>query len=271
VFQQKGYTPPKKWDEYIALAQKMKTDGLNPIGFGDKDGWPAMGTFDYINMRANGYQFHVDLMAGKESWTDPKVKNVFKLWASTMPYHEGGALGRTWEETAQNLQKKTTGMVVFGMPHPGTQFPENEHDDIGFFAFPEIDSANGQDSVEAPIDGWMIAKKAKNLNGARDLAKFIATPEAETAYLKSDPNNIAVNSGADKSGYSQLQKDGAALVATAKHVSQFLDRDTRPDFAQTVMIPAIQSFINAHSDSDIDTLCKSIEDQKKSIFANPIS
>ena len=52
----------------------MKTDGLIPLAFGDKDGWPAMGTFDILNMRLNGYEFHIDLMAGKEKWTDPKVE-----------------------------------------------------------------------------------------------------------------------------------------------------------------------------------------------------
>ena len=46
------------------------------------DGWPAMGTFDILNMRMNGYEFHIDLMAGKEKWTDPKVKAVFEKWAS---------------------------------------------------------------------------------------------------------------------------------------------------------------------------------------------
>ena len=37
----------------------MKTDGLTPIAFADKDGWPAMGTFDIINLRINGYDFHI--------------------------------------------------------------------------------------------------------------------------------------------------------------------------------------------------------------------
>ena len=72
VFEEKGYTVPKTWDEFVALADKMKTDGLIPLAFADKDGWPAMGTFDILNMRVNGYQFHVDLMAGKEKWTDPQ-------------------------------------------------------------------------------------------------------------------------------------------------------------------------------------------------------
>ncbi|HMG30969.1 MAG TPA: ABC transporter substrate-binding protein, partial [Jiangellaceae bacterium] len=73
VFEEKGYQAPKTLDELTALGDQMKKDGLIPIAFADKDGWPAMGTFDYLTMRINGYDFHVNLMAGKESWTDAKL------------------------------------------------------------------------------------------------------------------------------------------------------------------------------------------------------
>ncbi len=80
VFQEKGYEVPKTFDEYRALARQMQKDGLVPFAFGDKDGWPAMGTFDYLNMRANGYEFHLALMSGRKSWNSPQVKQVFDLW-----------------------------------------------------------------------------------------------------------------------------------------------------------------------------------------------
>jgi len=60
LFKDKGYNIPKTWADYKTLLAKMKSDGLVPLAFGDKDGWPAMGTFDIINLRKNGYQFHVD-------------------------------------------------------------------------------------------------------------------------------------------------------------------------------------------------------------------
>jgi len=264
VFQAKGYTVPKTFDEYKTLAAKMKTDGLVPIAFADKDGWPAMGTFDYINMRLNGYDFHISLMAGKESWEDAKVKAVFDTWASLLPYLQEGALGRTWQEAAQSLQQKKAGMYVLGM-FVGQQFSEEERKDLDFFPFPEISPENGQDSVEAPIDGFMISKKAKNVAGAKDFLKFLATPEAQGIYLKSDPNNVATNKNADASGYTALQKKAVEIISGAKHISQFMDRDTRPDFASTVMIQAIQEFLK--NPKDIDGLCKNIETQKKTIFA----
>ena len=52
--------------------------------------------------------------------------------------------------------------------------------------------------------------------------------------------------------------------ARPKNIAQFLDRDTRPDFASTVVIPAFQDFIK--TPDDIDGLTKSLEEQKKTIF-----
>jgi multiple sugar transport system substrate-binding protein len=265
VWEAKGYTVPKTFDEYKTLAAKMQKDGLIPISLGDKDGWPAMGTFDYINMRLNGYDFHVSLMAGKEDWSGAKVKGVWDAWKSILPYSQQGANGRTWQEAANALVQKQAGMHTLGM-FVGQQFKPEELSDLDYFPYPVIDPANGQDSVEAPIDGFMVSKKAKNVAGAKELMKFLATPEAEDAFLKVFPANVACSSKADTSAYNALQKKAVDLVSSAKHISQFLDRDTRPDFASTVMIPAIQQFLTNPNDSD--SISKNIEAQKKTIFAS---
>ena len=71
----------------------MKKDGLIPIAFTDKDGWPAMGTFDYLNMRMNGFDFHIDLMRDGDKWNTPQVKAVFDQWTQLLPYYSPGFLG----------------------------------------------------------------------------------------------------------------------------------------------------------------------------------
>ncbi|RKS77406.1 multiple sugar transport system substrate-binding protein [Motilibacter peucedani] len=265
VFEKGGYTVPKTWDELKALATKMKGDGLAPVGFADKDGWPAMGTFDIINMRVNGYQFHVDLMAGKESWEDAKVKDVFSHWAELLQFSEQGALGRTWQEAAGNLKNKKSGMYVLGS-FVGQQFTGADLEDLDFFAFPEINPEHGTDSIDAPIDGLMMAKKPKNEEGAKAFLTYVGSAEAENTYLKTDSNDVAANKQADTSGYNALQKKAAELIGASKNIAQFLDRDTRPDFASTVIIPSFQSFIK--NPKDIDGLTKNIQSQAKSIFAS---
>jgi multiple sugar transport system substrate-binding protein len=264
VFKQHGYTIPTTWDQYIALAKKMKGDGLTPLSFTDKDGWPAMGTFDYLNMRTNGYQFHINLMRGIESWDAPKVKAVFNHWRELLPYYQDGALGLTWEEGAQSLVKKETGMYLLGT-FVGTQFTNSaDHADLDFFAFPSINPKYGQDSVEAPIDGFMLSKKPKNLAGAKSLLKFLGSATAANTYLATDPNDVGTNKFTSTAHYNALQKKSVKLISSAKHISQYMDRDTRPDFASTVMIPALQQFLN--NPKDVNGLVKSIQKQKKAIF-----
>ena len=114
-----------------------------------------------------------------------------------------------------------------------------EQDDLDFFAFPEIDSTIGTDAIEAPIDGYMMSAKPKNEAGAKKLLEYISAARGRSCIaLKADPSVIATNSKADTSGYTALQKKSAEFVKSAKSIAQFMDRDTRPDFASTVMIPA---------------------------------
>ena len=266
VFQAKGYQVPKTLDDLVKLSTQMQKDGLTPIAFADKDGWPAMGTFDQLNLRINGYDYHVSLMAGKEAWNSDKVKKVFDTWKQLLPYHQTDSLGRTWQEAAQSLQQKKSGMYVLGM-FLGQQFTKGaDQDDLDFFTFPEVDSTVGTSAIEAPIDGFMMAAKPKNEAAAKKFLAYLGTPKAEGISVAADTSVIATNSGADTGGYTKLQKKAVDFVGQAKQISQFLDRDTRPDFASTVMIPALQQFIK--NPNDIDGLTKSIEDQKKTIFAS---
>jgi multiple sugar transport system substrate-binding protein len=242
----------------------MKSDGLIPIAFSDKDGWPAMGTFDILNMRINGYPFHIRLMAGKESWDSANVKAVFNQWREILPYTSPGALGMTWQEAAQQMVTKKAGMYLLGSFVGQQATNPADHADLDFFAYPMVNPNHGQDSIDAPIDGYLMSKKAKNVDGAKQLLRFLGTAAAENIYLKTDPNDVGAAKNASKAHYNALQKKAAALIGGTKHIAQYMDRDTRPDFASTVMIPALQQFLN--KPNDVNGLVKSIEKQKKSIF-----
>ncbi|MEU3783043.1 extracellular solute-binding protein [Streptomyces sp900129855] len=266
VFKQYGYEVPTTWDQFLALCKQMQKDKLVPIAFGDKDAWPAMGTFDQINFRLNGYDFHVELMAGKASWTDAKVKAVFDHWSEILPYHQDGFMGRTWQDAAQTLVSKKAGMYVFGSFVAQQFTTKADLDDLDFFAFPEINSAYGQDTVEAPTDGFMLSKAPKNKAGAAQLLEYLGSPAAEGIYVKSDSSLVASSDKADTSSYTALQKKAFEMISGAKSLTQFMDRDSRPDFTSTVMQPALQNFLR--NPKNVDSTLSSIERQKKTIFAS---
>src|SRR4030095_1138378 len=209
--------------------------------------------------------FHVDLMAGKEAWDSPQVKKVFDTWKGLLPYHQEDALGREWQEAAQSLLKKESGMYLLGM-FVGQQFPKGaDQDDLDFFAFPEIDPAIGTGAIEAPIDGFMMAAKPKNEEGAKALLKYLGTAKAEDIALKADPTVIGASSEADTSSYTGLQQKAVEFIGSAPAVAHVLDR-TPPHASSAFMPPALQTFLK--NPDDVDGLTKSLESQKKSIFTS---
>ena len=260
VFADKGYTIPTNKAELIALATKMKADGLVPFAYANDGKWPVQGTFDILNLRINGYQFHVDLLAGKKDWTGPEVKNVFKAWTELLPFHQENPNGRTWQEAATALENKEAGMFLLGTFVAQNSTDQTYLDDLDFFNYPEFDPAIGATAIDAPIDGWMMAAKPKNSAGAKALLTGIGSAKYIDAYLAVNPASVPANKKADTSKFNKIQTKSAELVQSAKFVTQFFDRDTSPDFVSNVIGDA---FANFHADpTQIDSILANIEAQK---------
>jgi multiple sugar transport system substrate-binding protein len=266
VFAEKGYQIPTTLDEFKTLAQKMIGDGLVPIGLGQKDGWPAMGHFDIMDLRENGYQFHVDLMNGLQKWTDPKVKQVFTVWKSLIPFYQSGSAGRLWQDAAAGLVKKTTGMML--QPQVAETFSAagtTDFADLDFFSWPNHGTQwDAEKALDAPIDGFMLTAKSPNLSADMDAAKafleFVGTGAAQLTYAKANPSLIGTAKDVDTSAYTALQQAQAKVIGDAQKLTQFLDRDARSDFAgQQGMQAFLTNFLQS-PDQDLDAFLKKIQD-----------
>ncbi len=269
VFQAKGYTVPATFDDLLTLCAKMKSDGIVPIAFADKDGWPAMGTFDILNLRLNGYDFHVGLMTGKEKWTDPKVATVFQTWQKLLPFYTPGFSGLTWQQACDTLVRKQAGMYLLGL------FLTGEIDtvdttgaakaDTDFFPFPFMgNSFDAEKSLDAPIDIMMMSAKSQTLQAdlANSKAYLSFWGKGSTQFIMYQANNglIPAASDVDTTKYDVLTQKATQIVSNAVKITQFLDRDTRPDFAGA---NGMQSFLLKwlqNPGQDMTAFQKSIQD-----------
>ena len=239
VFAAHNYSVPTNWDDFKALCTKMKSDGLIPIAFADKDGWPAMGTFDILNLRLNGYDFHVGLCTGQQKWNDPKVADVFKKWAEIVPYYSPAFAGLTWQQAADQLLRKQAGMYLLGLFVSQEFLASGSAADLAqldFFPFPHLGTSyDSEEALDAPIDVFMVTKKSPTLNNdvgqAKAFMEYLAKGSTQTQFFVESPGAIPTANDADQSKYDPLTKKAADIVSKAKKITQFFDRDSRPDFA----------------------------------------
>lgn len=147
----------------------------------------------------------------------------------------------------------------------GQQFPEAERDDLDFFPWPEMNPEFGTSTIEAPIDGYMMAAEPNNVEGAKELLYHFGTAAAQNAQLSVDPTVVVPNNGADTSVYTALQKKVFEAVSSAQNVTQFLDRDASPEFAANVAGPLLADFIS--DPSSIDGILEDMQAQAEEIYA----
>ena len=261
LFEEKGYTVPTNKDELVALATKMQADGLVPFAYANDGKWPVQGTFDILNMRINGYQFHVDLLAGKEGWTDDKVKNVFTAWTDLLPFHQENPNGRTWQEAATALENKEAGHVlprhlrVQQQHRPGVpRRPRLLH-------LPGARRGHRRRCPRRPdrrLDDGRQPEERGRRQGAAHRPRRRST--SSTPSTRSTAARCRPTASPTPSTFTPIQKKSAELVGSAKNIAQFLDRDTSPDFVSNVIADAFANFLA--DPTQIDTILADIEAQK---------
>ena len=238
--------------DLINACKTFKKKGLIPIAQADKGGWEAMGVFDIINMRTNGYQFHADLTAGRVSFTDPRVQKTFANWKTITPYTNKDPLDQSDQTAGTLVLQKKAAMIIMGSFTSGLYTNKSDYDDLALIPFPIINPAYGTDSIDAPIDGVLASTTAaNNLAASEALMEFIGSTkfagiiDAISPGLSSN-KNVPVPS--DPFIQSQVK-----LVQATKHVAQFFDRDSRPDFAYPIFSDAIQKFLTGGDPKAIAT------------------
>ncbi len=228
-----GVGEPKSWDEFVANCEKFKAAGIDCLTTGTKALWPGAGIFDYLSLRTNGYEWHMDLTAGKVAWTDQKVKDVFAQWARIQPFITANHAAIDWQDAAALLVQGKAANYVMGNFAVGV-FKEGgmTNDNLGFMVFPEI-TAGLPRAEEAPTDTIHIPAGAKNVEDAKKFLAFVASADAQTK-LNMALNQLPTNKNSAV-GDDPFLKAGFEMLSSAHALAQFFDRDAPAEMAKAGM------------------------------------
>jgi multiple sugar transport system substrate-binding protein/raffinose/stachyose/melibiose transport system substrate-binding protein len=263
VFAKYNLEPPKTWNEFLKVCETLKANGVAPITIGTKYRWTAAAWFDYLNMRVNGPEFHINLMLGTEKYNDPRVRKVFTdYWQPLIDkgYFIDDPAAYTWAEAIPFMADESAGMYLMG-DFIRDSFPAELIDDLDFFRFPIINPAVpvGED---APTDGYFIPATAQNPEAAKDFLKYLGSAEWQT-YTAETLGRLNTNNKVDISLFNENQQKGIRMIREADYVAQFYDRDTTPEMADEGMNGFMEFWANP---GKIDDILKKLEAARVEIF-----
>ena len=264
VYKAAGVDVPTNWDGFIANCAKFKAMGVDCLTTGTSALWPAAGIFDYMSLRTNGYEWHMDLTAGKIAWTDPKVRDVFAQWAKLVEpgYVTANHAAIDWQDAAALLaQGKAANYVMGNFAVATFKTGGMTNDTLGFMPFPEITPGVPR-SEDAPTDSLHIPAGAKNVADAKLFLAYVASAEVQTkmnATLGQLPTNK--NSTVDQS--DPFLSAGFTMLSEAHALAQFFDRDAPAEMAKAGM-EGFQEFMVAPD--RVDAILERLEKARQKIY-----
>lgn len=228
-------TPPKTWDDFLALCKKLKAAGIDPVACGSKNRWPAQFWFDYILLRTAGPEYRAKLVSGKASYTDPEVEKAFEMWQSLLDagFFAHNSNANDWTDAADKVTRGEAAMTLMGTWVTGywNGVGQKPGEDYDFFEFPEI--TKGVPNVAlGPVDGLVMAENAKNVPGSEEfLTYMVSNPEVQSSWAKAQ-GALSANTKVDPASYNVVMRKASAAVAQADGFAFNYDLATPPPVAE---------------------------------------
>ena len=263
IFAKLKIAEPKTWDELVKACATLHANKVTPFAIGTKATWTTGGWFDYLNMRVNGYEFHMDLTAGKVPYTDKRVEAVFDKWDQlTKPgYYLANHASYQWQEALPAFVKGDAAMYLMGnfavapMKEAGLK-----EDQLGFMQFPEITKGTPK-AEDAPTDTIHIPAKAKNKVDARRFLAYMAKPEVQSE-VNTILGQLPVNKNAKMPEDTYL-KAGFSMLSGAYALGQFYDRDAPAEIAKAGMDGFQQYMLKP---GDREAILKRLEQVRQRVY-----
>ncbi len=252
IFAKYNLKVPTTWDEFLTVCATLKKNKITPMLQTVQGRWPTFIMFEEMVARQDP-QLYVDLCEGRAKYSDPRVKEAFKVWAdliskgyftdpSTDLFADGPRLFNTGKVAmipcgSWYLTVLTGGGVpidkadIFTLPDPNP----NAGKVVIMEASPTLISAKAPNLAAAKkvADWWM--GPVGNGALAKMLKQYPANAKADTSYLPE--SKVAFLKSIKDDNYRVLNRywEATPTAICEKAVDKFAEFILKPQSVDTVL------------------------------------
>ena len=267
IYEELGLSEPESWEEMKSNCRAILDSGRKCFTIGTKFLWTAAGWFDYLNMRTNGYDFHMALTAGEVPWTDDRVRATFANWRELidMGAYIDNHTAYSWQEALPFMVGgDATAYLMGNFAVAPLQEAGLSDDQLDYYQFPPITPGVAL-AEDAPTDTFHIPANADNKEAARAFLKFVVSKDVQTRINSAEGlGQLPVNAKAGV-GDSKFLKEGFEVLSgnAPGGVAQFFDRDAPAEMAKIAMDGFQQFMVQP---DQLDNILQRLEKARQRIY-----
>jgi len=271
LFAKNGWTPPKTFEELLALGEKIKAKGMAPI--------THQGKYPYYMI--DGMLLPWAMSVGGEeairnaqnlepgAWNSPAMLRAAEMIdeLNKKGFFQKGATGMTHTEAQQEFLQGKAAMVPCGTwlySEMKGSIPEGTR--IEFMPVPVMTGGKGDPTaLLIGIEPWMVASASKNQGAAIELFKYMTSLPKAKQFVEEKGTLMAIK-GSSEANLPEVLKAPAAAMANSKSVWAVQYRQWYPAF-NTEIENALTALLNG--DLSPEGFCNRVEDAAEKTRKDP--
>jgi glucose/mannose transport system substrate-binding protein len=193
--------PPKDWNEFMAVGDKLKAKGVSALGLAENAPGPSAELFESMLQGASSFgpDGYRGLFTGATSWSDPKLLATLNVFVKLIPYFNPDFTSVAWADINKLLENKKVAMMVMGDWTPGVLWSD------GFTDFGWGDCPDAPMTYSMLSDSFGLPKIVKNRDAAIAWLKVCGSKHAQEGF-NFYKGSIPARTDADLSQYTPYHK-----------------------------------------------------------------
>jgi len=269
IWSAKGYTPPKTWDDLVALQNKMKANGDTPwcmaVESGAASGWAGSDFEKEITLSSAGPQVYDAWWQGKQKWTSDPIKKSWQTFGTILGPNDSNVYGVSNYIISTNFGDVGTPMfqnppkcMMLNQASFITSFFTKANPDLkagtdyNFFPLPDA-STQYQGAHVVAGDAWSMFH---NTPQSKALLNYLLTADAQAIWVKRG-GKISPNKDVPLSDYPDDLSRLTAQTLVQTKIAKYDAGDLMPSDMKNAYWSAILSFIK--DQSQLDSILASLD------------
>ena len=188
IFDEYNLEEPDSWDELLAIAETLKTNGVDPFFVTGKEAWALVMQHAMCGVSVLGPGWIKRLAEGKIDFLDQDWIYMNRLLNDLKEYYQKGFMANDTNDMNSAFAFGQAGMVFYGVWGVQMWRELNPDLNIGYFMVPP-DWEGNKPYAYVYMDGAIgMSSNADNKEAAEKVLEFVATPEFGTIF-----SNITLN------------------------------------------------------------------------------